>query len=1030
MLKCAAASVDRRMTGPPPLPQMRRLRSLTILATLALTALLAVPATGSAAYDESTAFQVTPGHTGFASGGSLDRPPLRARWTRALGTSAGYPLIAAGRVFVVAYTEGYGATLYALDAGSGTTLWARSIAGYGELAYDAGRVYIAEASGAVLAVSASSGATLWIRDFDESFSLHKPVADGGVLYFVSAWSGGSIRALDGASGETLWSSQFSYGGNPGLDGSFVYASDRYEGVTVGLARADGQTSWWGSKNCVVASGNVVASGAHVIGPYNSSCGTVVDAGSGRQLDSISSNLPPAIAGDVAATISGGMLQARSLATGLLLWQYRADGGLRTSPVIVNETVYAGSTSGTLFAVDLRTGEPLWNGVLGPSGSVPGAEGMAAAGGLLVAPTSGSVVALESAAAPRPGLDLRITAGPDGPTNSRSASLTFGSSSPLALMTCRFDAGPWLPCLGSATFGALADGPHTFEVRTHALDGSVIALAARGWSVDTSVPAAIITDGQSGVTTISYSTFYLSADDRRARVECRLDGSPWRTCDTSSTGESVNVDDGPHEFEARARDAVGNVQATPVSRRWTVDTTAPHTQITAGPQGATESTAATFEFSADEPATFRCSMDYAWPAPCRSPFVMSGVSDGTHRFNVVAVDAAGNGDYYGATRVWTVGAPPPDTQAPDTVLYDRPPTVTAATSARFSFAADEPESSFQCSLDAAAWSECFVPADVAGLSDGEHVFAVRAVDGSGNIDPSPAAWRWTVDTRAPQARAALDQGSGPQAGYRFTFDADEPAATFECGLDAASWAPCSSGVAYDAVGAGEHEFRVRATDTAGNRAPQGTAVAFTVAGTVGETTPPAQTAPPQEPPPTPPQEISAPDEAPADPTSEPTPPAATTAPAATTPSATTTAPAITTAPAAPAAGAARAATAVATTRQITIEPAECARMLAADGVAILRSSTRRALRRGPKLKLYVFRPGHTALTITLRRHGRIVTVARAEARFAAAGARTVRLRFTAAGRRALAGQAKLTLRVRATVTPDHARPAAATRVARV
>ena len=94
------------------------------------------------------------------------------------------------------------------------------------------------------------------------------------------------------------------------------------------------------------------------------------------------------------------------------------------------------------------------------------------------------------------------------------------------------------------------------------------------------------------------------------------------------------------------------------------------------------------------------------------------------------------------------------------------------------------------------------------------------------------------------------------------------------------------------------------------------------------------------------------------------------------------------------------------------------------------TSRKALRRGPEIKLYAFQPGRNALKITLRRKGDTVAIARAEARFDAAGTRTVRLRITAAGRRALAGQGKLTLRVRATATPDAAPPAAATRVVRV
>ena len=117
-------------------------------------------------------------------------------------------------------------------------------------------------------------------------------------------------------------------------------------------------------------------------------------------------------------------------------------------------------------------------------------------------------------------------------------------------------------------------------------------------------------------------------------------------------------------------------------------------------------------------------------------------------------------------------------------------------------------------------------------------------------------------------------------------------------------------------------------------------------------------------------------------------------------------------------------------QIAVEPAECARMLADDGVRLLRLTSRKALRRGPEIKLYAFQPGRNALKITLRRKGDTVAIARAEARFDAAGTRTVRLRITEAGRRALAGRGKLTLRVRATATPDAAPPAAATRVVHV
>ncbi len=120
-----------------------RLASLAVVLVAA-----ALPATAGAQDSESVAFQVNPGHTGFASGGSLDRPPLDVAWTRTLGASppysyssvsTSYPLVAGGRVFVIAYDPQHaGGTLYALDAATGTTSWTRGVDGSGTIAYDAG----------------------------------------------------------------------------------------------------------------------------------------------------------------------------------------------------------------------------------------------------------------------------------------------------------------------------------------------------------------------------------------------------------------------------------------------------------------------------------------------------------------------------------------------------------------------------------------------------------------------------------------------------------------------------------------------------------------------------------------------------------------------------------------------------------------------------------------------------------------------------------------------------------------------------
>jgi hypothetical protein len=63
--------------------------------------------------------------------------------------------------------------------------------------------------------------------------------------------------------------------------------------------------------------------------------------------------------------------------------------------------------------------------------------------------------------------------------------------------------------------------------------------------------------------------------------------------------------------------------------------------------------------------------------------------------------------------------------------------------------------------------------------------------------------------------ADDTGLGEDS--EFTFDADE-SATYTCSVDGGPFVPCTSPQEYDDLGAGRHEFAVRATDEAGNVDP--------------------------------------------------------------------------------------------------------------------------------------------------------------------------------------------------------------------
>lgn len=106
----------------------------------------------------------------------------------------------------------------------------------------------------------------------------------------------------------------------------------------------------------------------------------------------------------------------------------------------------------------------------------------------------------------------------------------------------------------------------------------------------------------------------------------------------------------------ARDALNNTGS--ISSAFTVDQAAHAAPtITAGPADASNSTSASFSFTAEAGATFTCTLDGGAAASCTSPRSYTGLTEGTHTFSVTATDAAGNSSP-ATTRTWTV-----DTTAP-------------------------------------------------------------------------------------------------------------------------------------------------------------------------------------------------------------------------------------------------------------------------------------------------------------------------------------------------------------------------------
>jgi uncharacterized delta-60 repeat protein len=85
-----------------------------------------------------------------------------------------------------------------------------------------------------------------------------------------------------------------------------------------------------------------------------------------------------------------------------------------------------------------------------------------------------------------------------------------------------------------------------------------------------------------------------------------------------------------------------------------------------------------------------------------------------------------------------------TPYPDTVIDSGPTVVTSDPMPTFALSSTERRTTYQCSVDGAAFAPCSSPHTTVPLADGSHTFRVRAVSSAGVVDPTPAERRFTVD----------------------------------------------------------------------------------------------------------------------------------------------------------------------------------------------------------------------------------------------------------------------------------------------
>ena len=200
------------------------------------------------------------------------------------------------------------------------------------------------------------------------------------------------------------------------------------------------------------------------------------------------------------------------------------------------------------------------------------------------------------------------------------------------------------------------------------------------------------------------------------------------------------------------DTVGNTESVN-TETYVIDTNYPVTTITSGPDANTNSTSATFVFSANKSgSTYQCKLDSGSYASCTSPKNYTSLTDGNHTFYVKATDTLGHEEPTPASYSFSV-----NTTLPETSINSSPASLINSSSASFSFSADE-SATFQCKLDSGSYASCTSPKNYTGLADGNHTFYVKATDLANNEEPAPVSYNFTVDTQAPVTTASPASGT--------------------------------------------------------------------------------------------------------------------------------------------------------------------------------------------------------------------------------------------------------------------------------
>jgi hypothetical protein len=394
-------------------------------------------------------------------------------------------------------------------------------------------------------------------------------------------------------------------------------------------------------------------------------------------------------------------------------------------------------------------------------------------------------------------------GPGNPTSDNTPTITVTTTENGGTIKCSIDGGQSSVVTSPVTSTPVSDGSHVYSCTQTDAAGNTSAPGQATVVVDTTAPGQVTISGPSSATSDTTPSFNLSGAAQGDTYQCKTDNGSFSA--TGAVYTTAVLADGSHTVTCRLVDAAGNVGPTS-SANVTIASAAPGSVTITGPSTTNDNTPTITLTSSSTGGHIECKVDNGSFATVTSPWTLATLSDGTHTITCHYVSAT---NVNGPDSTYTVVI---DTTAPSAVTITGPSGLINDNTPSYTLGGGS-GGTFQCKIDGGSYAAAVTPFTTPALSDGAHTISCLAVDTAGNTTAAVTK-TVTVDTVAPTVTIA-DGTPRWDGKHDFTINSSEAGTTFQCKVDAGSYAAATSPVTTPVLSNGSHTYTCIGTDAAGN-----------------------------------------------------------------------------------------------------------------------------------------------------------------------------------------------------------------------